>query len=116
MITLAREHDIDTFFLQDGQSWPIILRSDQQAILRDSSQKNGVETDCLKRMMEGSIVLENEEGGYWGNAELCESGYPNPFLVKVARKMSELSDHILVCSACRRLKNVENITNSFLES
>lgn len=93
---LFRDYDIDTFFLQDGQSWPIILRTDQEAILCDKSKK---EVESLKGVMEGTIVLENEEGGYWGTVDVISSGYPNPFMVKISRKMSEISDQILVCSA-----------------
>ena len=93
---LFRDYDIDTFFLQDGQSWPVILRTDREAILCDKSKK---EEDYLKCMMKGTVVLENEEGGFWGNTDIIESGYPNTFLVKISRKMSEISDRILVCSA-----------------
>ena len=96
MIMLFRDYDIDTFFLQDGQSWPVILRTDREDILCDKSKK---EEDYLKCMMKGTVVLENEEGGFWGNTDIIESGYPNPFLVKISRKMSEISDRILVCSA-----------------
>ena len=93
---LFRDYDIDTFFLQDGQSWPIVLRTDREAILCDKSKKK---EDFLQCMMKGTVVLENEEGGFWGNADMIDSGYPNPFLVKISRKMSEISDRILVCSA-----------------
>ena len=51
--------------------------------------------------MEGTTVLENEESGYWTCVSALDSGYPNPFLVKIARKMNEVSKDILICSSGR---------------
>ena len=54
MIAWNREYDITTFFLQDGQSWPIILEADPTAPSKSDYS-----------LMEGTTVLENEESGYW---------------------------------------------------
>ena len=88
MIIWYREYDINTFFHQDGQSWPIILEADPDA---------PPQTDYS--LMEGTAVLENEENGYWTCLSALDSGYPNPFLVKIARKMNEVSSDILICSS-----------------
>ena len=90
MIAWNREYDITTFFLQDGQSWPIILEADPTAPSKSDYS-----------LMEGTTVLENEESGYWTCVSALDSGYPNPILVKIARKMNEVSKDILICSSGR---------------
>ena len=93
MIHYHREYQIDSFFLQDGQSWPILLESDADSIqgssrIRDASSSTKT---SLYNLIEGVTVLENEESGYWTCMSVLDRGYPNPFLVKIAR--------ILLCSS-----------------
>ena len=48
--------------------------------------------------MNGLYVLSNEEGGFWNCQESSELQYPNPFLVKLTRKVYELCPDALLCS------------------
>lgn len=101
MIHYHREYQIDSFFLQDGQSWPILLESDADSIqgssrIRDASSSTEI---SLYNLIEGVTVLENEESGYWTCMSVLDRGYPNPFLVKIARKLNEVNENILLCSS-----------------
>ena len=101
MIHYHREYQIDSFFLQDGQSWPILLESDADSIQGNSGigdASSSTETS-LYNLIEGVAVLENEECGYWTCVSALDRGYPNPFLVKIARKLNEVNENILLCSS-----------------
>lgn len=47
----AEKYGVHTFFLQDGQSWPIVLETDYHSSTTTRSQ------------LEGRVVLSNEECG-----------------------------------------------------
>ena len=104
MIQYHREYQIDSFFLQDGQSWPILLAVDADSIQGNSGIGDASSSTemSLYHHIEGVTVLENEESGYWTCVPVLDRGYPNPFLVKIARKLNEVNENILLCSSGTR--------------
>lgn len=52
----------------------------------------------LRDVMEGNAVYPNEEGGYWSCINQFDKYYPNPFLVKLTRKVYELCPDVLLSS------------------
>lgn len=86
IISYYHDYHINSFFLQDGQSLPIMLETDYDS------------ASTLRDVMEGSIVYSNEEGGYWKWVLQFDKYYPNPFLVKLTRKVYELCPDALLSS------------------
>ena len=80
------DYHINSFFLQDGQSLPILLSPDVAAC-----------SSVIERM-QGLVVRPNEEAGFWACEEALEKKYPNPYLVKLVRKVFEVCPDALLCS------------------
>lgn len=92
----TEQFGVRCFFFQDGQSWPILLETDLHA------------ATFAEAVMEGHVVIQNEECGYawdeelrrryWNCATALQKEYPNPFLVKIVRAMMEKVPNVLFCS------------------
>ena len=89
------DYHINSFFLQDGQSLPILLSADPTAC------------SSVSELMKGAVVRANEESGFWTCEEALEKQYPNPYLVKLTRKVYEVCPDALLCSN-GRLYGVES--------
>lgn len=87
IIHLIRDYHITAFYLQDCQSLPILLETDLS------------ETSDFTEVIQGKIVVANEECGYWNCASAMSNGYSNPFLVKIARKVAEIDPTCLLCGS-----------------
>ena len=53
----------------------------------------------LLDLIQGKIVVANEECGYWNCDTALASGYSNPFLVKLSRKIAEIEPACLLCGS-----------------
>ena len=84
IISYYHDYHINSFFLQDGQSLPILLETDYQS------------SSSLSEIMLGTFVHSNEESGYWSCEEANDAHYPNPYLVKLTRKVYELCPDVLL--------------------
>lgn len=81
------QYGVRCFFFQDGQAWPILLETDLHAVA------------SAEAAMEGRVVIQNEECGwvracgvrsrYWNCTAALRKEYPNPFLVKIVRAITE---------------------------
>ena len=90
------QYGVRCFFFQDGQAWPILLETDLHAVA------------SAEAAMEGRVVIQNEECGwaracgvrsrYWNCTAALRKEYPNPFLVKIVRAITEKVPDALFCS------------------
>ena len=49
-------------------------------------------------LMNGEVVIRNENYGYW-NTNMMEK-YPNPFFIKLCRKMYEANPNFIMIGEC----------------
>lgn len=90
IISLIRKYQITYFYLQDCQSLPILLETDYSDVSGDAE---------LLDLIHGKTVVPNEECGYWNCDAALASGYSNPFLVKLTRKIAEIEPTCLLCGS-----------------
>ena len=95
IIGFYHDYHIHSFYIQEGQSLPILLKTDSSML----SSRNSNQTTY--DIMNGSVVLLNEECGYWSYIRESDKPYPNPYLVKLTRKVYELCPQAILSSSCK---------------
>lgn len=94
VLDLIERFGIHGIHLDNGQAWPQIFKLDLEELLRFDAEKRKAYTD--REIFEGSVVLQDENCGYWGS-ELRFS-YPNPFLVRLCKAIWSKYPEFLIIS------------------
>lgn len=96
VITFAVKHGINGIHLDNGQAWPQIMEVDLEELMR--LDVDGEPAYTPADVMNGEIVIRNENYGYW-NTNTMES-YPNPFFIKMCKKLWEAIPDFMVLGEC----------------
>lgn len=96
IITFTQRHGIDGIHLDNGQAWPQIMEPDVEELSRVDVD----ETPCYtpEEFMNGEVVIRNENYGYW-NTNNMET-YPNPFFIKLAKKLWLCNPNFMIVGEC----------------
>jgi len=82
---LARDYGVRGIRLDNAQSCPPIMAVDAEELFR--LDPDGVPHYSLSDILYGTVVMRNEESGYWASEAGSDCGYANPFLVKLTREL-----------------------------
>lgn len=82
---LARDYGVRGIRLDNAQSCPPIMTMDAEELFR--LDPDGVPHYSLSDILYGTVVLRNEESGYWASEAGADCRYANPFLVKLTREL-----------------------------
>lgn len=82
---LAADYGVRGIRLDNGQSFPPIMRPDMDELMRrdtDHEMHYGVDD-----IFYGSVVHRSDEYGYWSSDACTHKNYPNPFITKLCRDL-----------------------------
>lgn len=96
VISLASKHKIDGIHLDNCQNWPQMFEIDHDEMFRNDT--DGTPAYTALEILNGDIVLRNEESGYW-NSDLIDQ-YSNPFLVKLTKAVWNQFPHFNFVAEC----------------
>jgi len=85
VVSFSNRTGVDGIHLDNGQAWPQIMEVDMSELLREDV--DGEPAYTAEDVMNGEIVVRNENYGYW-NTNTMEQ-HANPFFVKLCRTMWE---------------------------
>jgi hypothetical protein len=96
VVSVAKKFGVDGVHLDNGQAWPQIMEPDLEELQRIDINGEAVYTPL--DLMNGEVVIRNENHGFW-NTNNMES-YPNPFFIKMCRKLWELNENLMIIGEC----------------
>ena len=96
VVAFTKRHGINGVNLDNGQAWPQVMEVDVEELMR--MDVDGKPAYSAADMMNGEIVIRNENYGYW-NTTTMES-YPNPFFIKMTRRLWELFPDFMIIGEC----------------
>lgn len=96
IVAFAEKYGIDGVHLDNGQAWPQIMEVDLEELQRIDI--DGVPAYTPLDLMNGEIVKQNENFGYW-NTNVMEN-YPNPFFIKICRTLWSQIPNFMVLGEC----------------
>ena len=91
-LTLCRKYNISGVHLDNAQLWPIINSIDFDEMFREEIDEDKSRRYTNYEIMNGKIVLPNEECGFWNAFDienLSEDIYPNPLFIKLTKSIWE---------------------------
>jgi hypothetical protein len=94
--TLVQSFSIGGLYLADAQSYPFIMSLDKGELLR--KDVDGQRHYEPSEVLEGAVVIANNEAGYWSTREART--YPNPLLVKLCRALWKVDPDFSVVGEC----------------
>ncbi|MDR3736752.1 MAG: alpha-amylase family protein, partial [Acidobacteriaceae bacterium] len=83
IISFARRYRIEGVHLDNGQAWPQIMELDEAEMYRKDT--DGKPAYREKDILNGEIVIKNENHGYWNSTNV--DTYANPMFVKLCRQL-----------------------------
>lgn len=96
VLQFAQKHGVDGIHLDNGQAWPQIMEPDVEELTRLDC--DGVPCYSPEDLMNGEVVIRNENFGYW-NSNNMET-YANPFFVKMAKKLWLENPNFMIIGEC----------------
>ena len=96
VVQYTQKFGIDGIHLDNGQAWPQIMEPDTEELQR--LDVDGVPCYTSEDFMNGEVVIRNENHGYW-NSNNMET-YPNPFFIKLCRKLWSINPEFIVIGEC----------------
>ena len=91
-LNLCKKYNISGIHLDNAQIWPIINSIDFEEMFRKEVDEDNVRRYSNYEIMNGKIVLPNEECGFWNAFDienLNEDIYPNPLFIKLTKTIWE---------------------------
>jgi len=88
--------EVDGIHLDNGQAWPQIMEPDVEELLRVDD--DGKPAYTPEDFMAGTIVIRNENHGYW-NTNIMET-YPNPFFIKMTKTIWAKKPNFIFIGEC----------------
>lgn len=104
IVNLATKYNIDGVHLDNCQTWPQIYEIDRDEMLRIDN--DGELAYSALDILNGEIVIRNEESGYW-SSDMIDS-YNNPFLIKLTKETWKKVPNFIFIGECwgsEKLKN-----------
>lgn len=96
VMSLVTKFGVDGIHLDNGQAWPQIMEPDLEELERHDLDGEPLYTP--DDLMNGEVVIRNENFGYW-NSNNMET-YPNPFFVKLCKKLWLANPNFLIIGEC----------------
>ncbi len=96
ILTFAQIMGIDGIQLDNGQAWPQIFEPDLDNLNR--KDVDGESAYTPEDLMNGEIVIRNENHGYWNSTS--KDTYANPFFVKLCRSLWSVHPNFMVIGEC----------------
>ena len=91
-LKLCKKYNISGIHLDNAQLWPIINSIDYDEMFREEIDEGNTRRYTNYEIMNGKIVLPNEECGFWNAFDienLSEDIYPNPLFIKLTKTIWE---------------------------
>ena len=104
IVTYTQKFGIDGIHLDNGQAWPQIMEPDTEELQR--IDVDGEPAYTPEDFMNGTVVIRNENHGYW-NSNNMET-YPNPFFIKMSKKLWNLNPEMMIIGECWGGLNMEH--------
>ena len=82
--------------MDNGQAWPQILEADREELQR--LDVDGQPAYSPADVLNGEIVLRNENCGYWNTSSM--DTYANPFFIKMVRRIWEHLPDFMIIGEC----------------
>lgn len=82
--------------MDNGQAWPQIMEPDIEELTR--IDVDGQPAYTSEDFMNAEVVLRNENYGYWSSNNM--ETYPNPFFVKMCKKLWFLNPNFMILGEC----------------
>lgn len=93
VLNFSKTYGINGIHLDNGQAWPQYMEVDLEELMR--LDVDGVPAYTPLDVLNGEIVIRNENHGYW-NTNSMET-HANPFFNKMCRKLwEELPDFMII--------------------
>ena len=96
ILNLALKYEIDGVHLDNCQAWPQIMKINLDEMLRHDSDLKPAYSNL--EIMDGEIVLRDEDCGYWDSDTSTE--YPNPMLIKLTKKIWKYCPKFIIIGEC----------------
>jgi hypothetical protein len=96
VLTFATNTGVDGIQLDNGQAWPQIFEPDLDELNRNDV--DGLPAYSTEDMMNGEVVIRNENHGYWLSNSL--ENYANPFFVKLCRALWSVNPDFMILGEC----------------
>ena len=109
---LAKKYKIGGIRLDNAQSAPAILAPDLNELFRRDT--DGEYHYSAEDRVFGKFVKSNVESGYWSTDSALYCGYPNPFLMKFARRMWEVDPNFVLIAESHFLRESQLILSGFI--
>ena len=87
---------VDGIHLDNGQAWPQIMELDMDELLR--VDVDGEPAYTAEDIMNGEIVIRNENYGYWNTTQI--EFYANPFFIKLCRQLWSKKPDFMIIGEC----------------
>jgi hypothetical protein len=91
-LNLCKKYNISGIHIDNAQLWPIINSIDYEEMFREEIDDNISRRYTNYEIINGNIVLPNEECGFWNAFDienLSEDIYPNPLFIKLTKTIWE---------------------------
>jgi len=95
---LIHDFGIQGVRLDNAQSYPLIMKADVEELFR--VDVDGELHYSLDDILHGKVVKENQDCGYWLTEAALDFGYPNPFLVRLTKRIwNDFPNFIFIAEA-----------------
>ncbi|EME31445.1 starch synthase [Galdieria sulphuraria] len=95
---LIHEFGIQGVRLDNAQSYPLIMKADLEELFR--VDVDGELHYSLDDILHAKVVKTNEDCGYWLTEAALDFGYPNPFLVRLTKRIwNDFPNFIILAEA-----------------
>lgn len=96
VMTFATNTGVDGIQLDNGQAWPQIFEPDLDELNRNDV--DGLPAYSTEDMMNGEVVIRNENHGFWLSNSL--ETYANPFFIKLCRALWSVNPDFMILGEC----------------
>ena len=117
-LDLCKKYNISGVHLDNAQLWPIINSIDFEEMFREEIDEEKSRRYTNYEIMNGKIVLPNEECGFWNAFDienLSEDIYPNPLFIKITKSIWEYFPDFIFIGEFND-KNLKYINRQFVLS
>ena len=95
IIELCQKYKISGIHLNNAQTWPVMYSIDLNEMLHEQMEDGKMTRHYSNfEIINGEVVLPNQECGYWNSFVLDENNsinniYPNPLFIKLTKNIWE---------------------------
>ena len=96
VLDFTQRFEVDGIHLDNGQAWPQIMEPDLEELQR--LDVDGESCYSPEDLLNGEVVIRNENYGYWNSNNM--ERYPNPFFVKMCKKLWKANPEFMIIGEC----------------